>query len=62
MRGYNLHGCVAFSYVKDTIKSRHFLEIEKVDFILCKKYVIMKQEGNKRELYKASKRVLWKAQ
>ena len=45
------------------IKSRHFLKTESVDFYLCKKYVIMKQKrGNKSELYKASKRVLWKAQ
>ena len=45
------------------IKSRHFLKTESVDFSLCKKYGIIKQKrGNKSELYKASKRVLWKAQ
>ena len=44
------------------IKSRHLLKTEDVDFSLCKKYVIMKQKrGNKRELYKTSKRVLRKA-
>ncbi len=48
--------------VSTKIKSRHFLKTEGVDFSLCKKYVIMKQKrGNKRELYKTSKRVLRKA-
>lgn len=54
---------VAFLSTKPKIKSRHFLKTESVDFSLCKKYVIMKQKrGNKSELYKASTRVLWKAQ
>ena len=49
--------------VSTKIKSRHLLKTEDVDFSLCKKYVIMKQKrGNKRELYKTSKRVLRKAQ
>ena len=57
------NGRVAFLSSKAMIKSRHFLKTESVDFSLCKKYVIMKQKrGNKSELYKASKRVLWKAQ
>ena len=55
--------CKASPVIRTKIKSRHFLKTESVDFYLCKKYVIMKQKrGNKNELYKASKRVLWKAQ